>query len=84
MFSRSLNGYHAYALVDTDPLVTTPAAASYILKGSSAVDDIAIDNATEAPVRYYNLSGVAVPAENLTPGVYIKVQGDKATKVVVK
>ncbi len=84
MFSRSLSGYHAYALVDTDPLVTTPAAASYILKGSSAVDDIAIDNATEAPVRYYNLSGVAVPAENLTPGVYIKVQGDKATKVVVK
>lgn len=66
--------------------MTTPALATDIIKGkSSAVEDLydeAVD--AEAPVLYYNLQGIQVAADNLTPGVYVRVQGKKATKVVIK
>jgi M6 family metalloprotease-like protein len=52
------------------------------LTGESGIDDIVIDDNT--PARYYNLNGVAVPAANLTNGIYIKVTGTKAEKVYVK
>lgn len=38
----------------------------------------------DAPVEFYNLQGVRVPADRLTPGIYIRRQGNKATKVAVK
>lgn len=37
-----------------------------------------------APVEFYNLQGVRVPADRLTPGIYIRRQGNKATKVAVR
>lgn len=49
----------------------------------SAVGDIIVTDADAAPV-YYNLQGVRVAADNLTPGVYVKVVGTRATKVIVK
>lgn len=36
------------------------------------------------PAVYYNLNGYKVNADRLAPGIYIKVQGAKRTKVVVK
>jgi hypothetical protein len=44
------------------------------------VADVIADD--EAPV-YYNLSGVRI-AKPTAPGLYIRRQGTKATKVVVK
>jgi hypothetical protein len=38
----------------------------------------------DAPAVYYNFNGVKVNGSNLTPGMYIKVQGNKATKILVK
>ncbi len=37
-----------------------------------------------APVEYYNLNGVQVKADNMTPGVYVRRQGKNVTKVMVK
>lgn len=34
--------------------------------------------------KWYNLQGVAVDGENLPAGIYIKVQGGKSSKVIVK
>lgn len=83
-YSRDDNGYHAYSLSDPAPVYTTPAKAEYALKGtSSAVANIAADS-NDGPVVFYNLQGVQVPADNLVPGVYVKVQGKKSTKVTVK
>lgn len=48
-----------------------------------AVDDLIAEAADAEPV-YYNLQGVRVAADNLTPGVYVKVVGSRATKVLVK
>lgn len=50
---------------------------------NAGVNDIIADE-TNAPVEYYNLQGVKVAADNLSNGIYIKRQGSKATKVVVK
>ena len=85
VYHRDRNGYHAYALVNESPVVTVPAKDEFMIKGSSAVEDIAVDNSdNEAPAVFYNLQGIQMDPENLVPGVYIKVQGKKSTKVIVK
>lgn len=47
------------------------------------VNDVVADD-VNAPVEYFNLQGVAVSAEDLTPGLYITRQGTTVTKQVVK
>lgn len=47
----------------------------------NAITDVEIDE--NAPVEYYNLQGVRINGE-LTPGLYIRRQGNAATKVIVK
>lgn len=49
---------------------------------TSAIGEIAADNAAAA--EYFNLQGVSVDADNLTPGIYVCRQGNKVTKVLVK
>lgn len=48
----------------------------------SGIDYIEADD--NAPAVYYNLQGIAVSADNLTPGVYIERRGKIATKVLIK
>ncbi len=48
---------------------------------ADGVEDVAVD---AAEAVYYNLNGIRVAAEDLTPGFYVKVVGTTATKVVVK
>lgn len=48
---------------------------------NSGISNVAVD--ANAPVEYYNLQGVKV-ANPSNGGVYIRRQGDKATKVLVK
>ncbi len=62
------NGCHIY-------FITVTAGS-----GTSAVEGVAIDE--NAPVEYYNLQGVRVA--NPENGLYIKRQGNKAVKVLVK
>lgn len=49
--------------------------------GSTAIETIGTDNA-DAPAVYYNLQGVEV--ENPAAGIYIRRQGDKVEKVVIR
>ena len=51
------------------------------VNSEAGVNDIVVDEAN-APVEYYNLQGVRVA--NPENGLYIRVQGKKATKVLVK
>ena len=46
----------------------------------AGIDEITIDK-NNAPVEYYNLQGIKV--ENPEKGLYIRIQGDKATKVIL-
>ncbi len=70
-----------YAVPRTEAAVT-PAAAKYAFNTENVgINKVAVDN-ENAPVEYYNLQGVKVA--NPSNGVFIKVQGKKATKVYIK
>ncbi len=50
--------------------------------GSAITEINAADSA--APVEYYNLTGVRQNGDTLVPGVYVRRQGSKAQKFIVK
>lgn len=50
----------------------------------TGVEEIATEDNSNAPVEYYNLNGIRVNGENLTPGLYIVRQGNKVVKRLVK
>lgn len=50
---------------------------------NAGVAEIVIDN-ENAPVEFYNLNGVRVNSDNLVPGLYIRRQGAKASKIIVR
>lgn len=81
MQNGAAGGYKVLTLAG-ESTATTPAKAGETLKVVSGVEGVAVDAA--APVEYYNLNGVRVNADNLTPGVYVRRQGKVATKVVVR
>ena len=73
------------------------AAAKDLLKYESVrfycKEDVAVDNAgvaeividdENAPVEFYNLNGVRINSDNLVPGLYIRRQGAKASKIIVR
>lgn len=69
--------------------ITTPAGTSRIStitveakKISTGIENIAVDNDESAPVEYFNLQGVKVA--DPSNGIYIRRQGNKATKVLIK
>lgn len=49
----------------------------------AGIEDINVDN-SNAPVEYYNLQGIRVNGDNLTPGIYIRRQGTEVSKILVK
>ena len=71
-----------FALPRTEAF-TTKAASKYTFNTENVgINKVAIDNDANAPVEYYNLQGVKVA--NPSNGVFIKVQGNKSTKVYIK
>ena len=55
-----------------------------IMGFDTAIDNIAADAASDAPAVYYNLNGIAMPAGDLAPGLYIRRQGTDVSKVIIK
>ncbi len=55
---------------------------NFIVSGNKSQGVTDVEAAEDAPAVYYNLQGVRV--ENPENGLYIKVQGNKTTKVYVK
>lgn len=51
---------------------------------SSGITTAETDNESNSPAIYYNLQGIRVDGDNLTPGFYIRRQGSKATKIRVR
>ena len=49
----------------------------------AGVAEIVIDD-ENAPVEFYNLNGVRINSDNLVPGLYIRRQGAKASKIIVR
>lgn len=53
-----------------------------ILGEDAGIANVVVDNNTNAPVEYFNLQGVRV--DNPAAGLYIRRQGNKTIKVLVK
>lgn len=52
-------------------------------QNNAGIDDVVVDiEENDAPVEYYNLQGIKV--ENPAAGIYIKRQGSKATKILIR
>ncbi len=77
------DGYRIFSIARENPVVTVPATAAYAISGMSAVESI-VEDAETAPAIYYNMQGIRVDGDNLTPGIYIKNQSKTSTKIVVK
>lgn len=55
-----------------------------VIKEKQSVGIAGVEADENAPVEYFNLNGVQVKADNMTPGVYVRRQGKNVTKVMVK
>ncbi len=49
----------------------------------AGVNDIIQDSSNNSPIEWYNLHGVRVDGNNLTPGIYIRRQGNEVNKVII-
>lgn len=56
----------------------------YVATSLGAIDSVISDADADAPAEYFNLQGIRVNADNLTPGIYVLRQGNKVSKVLVK
>lgn len=80
--------YYVHALVDnagrTEYVTDTDVnkRVYFTIGDQSGITDVEVDG--DAPVEYFNLQGIPVGADNLTPGVYIRRQGSKVAKILVR
>lgn len=79
VFDGYNNGYTLY-VIPGESVATTAAPAASVLAVESGLNTVT----TNGAVEYFNLQGVRVNANNLTPGIYVRRQGNKAVKVTVK
>ena len=76
-FSGDIKGQSKPVTLKFDKM---PYSHNFEMYQVTGIEDITVDE--NAPVEYYNLQGVRV--ENPENGLYIRRQGNKATKVLVK
>jgi len=69
-----------YDFADIDTLF----APDYTNNSGSGIHDIGVEPDHDAPVEYYDLRGIRVADCHLAPGFYIKRQGGKTTKILVR
>lgn len=55
-----------------------------VLQKKTSVGIAGVEADGNAPIEYFNLNGVQVKADSMTPGVYVRRQGKNVTKVMVK
>lgn len=55
-----------------------------VLPVDVTADISAVDNDNTSPIEYFTLEGMKVEKESLRPGIYIKKQGSKGSKVIIK
>lgn len=81
----SVNGYEAKFndAGEYDIVMNNKYDVKVMFVEASSVANIAIDAASD-DYEYFNLNGMRIKAENLTPGLYIRRAGSRAEKVIIK
>lgn len=75
-------GFQYSVICESQSQPSTTGKAYIYFADTSGIADIEADDDT--PVEYFNLQGIPVSADNLTPGVYVRRQGSNVSKIVVK
>ena len=78
-FAGAFDTYYTWQTQDEVSLADNMNSKITLSRGTSAIANVEVDD-LNAPVVYYNLQGVRV--ENPANGVFIRVQGNQATKIV--
>jgi M6 family metalloprotease-like protein len=75
----------AYKVCASDGNYTTPFSDIQIvdLSPNSGIDGIEADS-TDTPCEYFNLNGIRVDSTGLIPGIYIRRQGAKVQKIIIR
>lgn len=81
IFAPLTDGKENFDIQALVPFTDTKITLNYELTAISGISNVTVAD-ENAPVEYYNLQGVRVA--NPESGLYIKRQGNKATKVLVK
>ena len=50
----------------------------------AGINTATISDNESSPTLYFNLQGMQVPTDRLSPGLYIKTQGQKAEKIIIR
>lgn len=77
----SLYSNKAIDFVDNQGVCKLPVTLWIAAGAEDAVEGIAMEN---TPAVYYDLNGRQVSADSLAKGIYVRLQGGKATKILVK
>lgn len=81
--TKFIKADYGEAVVQADGETLTPVIVFMSSSNvSTGVETVEFDENAEA--QYFNLNGVQVKAENLTPGLYIVRQGNKVSKQVIR
>lgn len=81
--TKFIKANYGEAVVQADGETLTPVIVFMSSSNvSTGVETVEFDENAEA--QYFNLNGVQVKAENLTPGLYIVRQGNKVSKQVIR
>lgn len=78
------DGVKAFAIPGEQRPAISRAKAAYVVTGTHNPTGIESVEAEQAPVEWYNLQGVRVNGDRLTPGVYIRRQGKAVKKVLIR
>lgn len=71
--------------VDTETYKESPWTDwQYVDLSTTGIESVSGDAEGEAPAEYYTLQGMRVAAGALTPGIYVRRQGTRTDKVVIR
>lgn len=83
--ASSDNGYHRPTV---EMLLEPGSTSNYVAIRNNVmtgVEGIEIEEeGSDAPTQYYNLQGIPVSPDALVPGIYLRRQGNKTTKIAVR
>lgn len=60
------------------------ASCDVFVDGSAGIEGISSDEGESGLIQYFNLNGMRVNPDCLTPGLYIKIEGKRSKKVLIK
>lgn len=85
LIASQQKGLLAYAIKTDARSTRTDANATQLLEYApfTGIENIS-GNDNDSQTEYYNLQGIKIDSNNITSGIYIRLQGGKASRVLIR